>query len=145
MNTKNILNICLYSLIIISYVVSFSTINQKVNNNSSDDSDKTTVNVILLLGAFLAAIMLFSIFSIILLYLSGKTNIYDKNNPRKLSFLLCNAIILSFSFIILLPSIALALDVEGHALTYSLILGSLLALGLGMVNTSYTLFSIKGQ
>ncbi len=125
-------SITIYLIIIATLIVALVLAGENVADFTTDtgasDGDKGSVDAVLLLSSFMSVLILFSLFSIFLLYRHRKINIFEANNNTISYFFTCNAIILAFALLSIMPAIAVLTDIdETNGFTVTYMIGSVLS------------------
>lgn len=134
--TENLVMLFLYVVIIGTLVYAIAVADDNILNydNSGDsDSDKSDVSMVLVLSAFIGILVLFAIYSIILILISKDSNMYRASHGVNTGLMISNAMLATFGIIVLLPAIAALIDLgEDSAFSACLITGGVLSIAVGL-------------
>jgi hypothetical protein len=138
-------SISIYIIIIGTLIASLVLAGNDVADFTTSGSDgKGSIDAVLLLSSFMSVLILFSLFSIFLLYRHRKINIFEANNNTISYFFTCNAIILAFSLLSIMPAIAVLTEInEATGFTVTYMIGSALAVLMPLLVVSVSLYKTK--
>jgi len=135
-------SITIYLIIIATLIVALVLAGENVADFTTSSTDgKGSVDAVLLLSSFMSVLILFSLFSIFLLYRHRKINIFEANNNTISYFFTCNAIILAFALLSIMPAIAVLTDIdETNGFTVTYMIGSVLSVLMPLLVISVFLY-----
>ena len=143
-------SISIYIIIIATLIASLALAADNIadfNKSSGEsDKDKGSVDAVLLLSSFMSVLILFSLFSIFLLFKNRKINIFESNVETTNYLFTCNAIILAFALLSILPAIAVLVNIdETNSFTLSYMIGSVLSVLMPLLVISVFFYKTKTE
>ena len=140
-------SITIYIIIIATLIASLVLAGNNVADFTTSSTDgKGSVDAVLLLSSFMSILILFSLFSIFLLFKHRKINIFEANNETTNYFFTCNAIILAFALLSIMPAISLLIEIdEANGFTVTYLIGAVLAVLMPLLVVSTSLYKTKSK
>lgn len=135
-------SISIYVIIIATLIAALVLAGDNVADFTTSSTDgKGSVDAVLLLSSFMSVLILFSLFSIFLLYKHRTVNIFETKGEAPNYFFTCNAIILAFALLSIMPAIAVLIDIdEANGFTITYIIASVLSVLMPLLVISVFLY-----